>query len=152
MRAVSLWVFACKRISKKDITFQAESISTGIFKYDILINVQPHYYRVRQVEPCHHLGWSSQALTLSVLALGAMLKQQLQQQLSWSSMRNRIYNQYTPLKQNIRKVASDEQKATVCGGEAGLTSKKELTRLRSAFDVSIGGKSCLPFRSWKRTQ
>ncbi len=41
-------------------------------------NVQPHYYRVRQVEPYHHLGWSSQALFLSLLALGAMPKQQQQ--------------------------------------------------------------------------
>ncbi len=39
-------------------------------------NVQPHYYRVRQVEPCHHSGWSNQALILSILALGAMPKQQ----------------------------------------------------------------------------
>ncbi len=39
-------------------------------------NVQPHFYRVRQVEPCHRLGWSSQALILSILALGAMAKQQ----------------------------------------------------------------------------
>ncbi len=43
-------------------------------------NAQLHYYRVRQVEPCHHLGWSSQALILSSLALGAMPKQQQQQQ------------------------------------------------------------------------
>ncbi len=43
-------------------------------------NVQPHYYRVRQVEPCHQVGWSSQALILSILALGAMPKQQQQQQ------------------------------------------------------------------------
>ncbi len=42
-------------------------------------NVQPHYYRVRQLEPCHHLGWSSQALILSILALGAMPKQQQRQ-------------------------------------------------------------------------
>ncbi len=33
---------------------------------------QLHYYRVRQVEPCH------QALSLSNLALGAMPKQQQQ--------------------------------------------------------------------------
>ncbi len=45
-----------------------------------LTNVQPHYYRVRQVELCHHLGWSSQALILSTLALGAMPKQQQQKQ------------------------------------------------------------------------
>ncbi len=44
--------------------------------------VQPHYYRVRQVEPCHQLGWSSQALILSILALGAMPKQQQQQRMS----------------------------------------------------------------------
>ncbi len=44
------------------------------------MNVQPHYYRVRQVAPCHHLGRSSQALILSTLALGAMPKQQQQQQ------------------------------------------------------------------------
>ncbi len=43
-------------------------------------HVQPHYYRVRSVEPCHHLGWFSQALILSILALGAMPKQQQQQQ------------------------------------------------------------------------
>ncbi len=43
-------------------------------------NVQPHYYRVLQVEPCHQLGWSSQALILSTLALGAMPKQQQQRQ------------------------------------------------------------------------
>ncbi len=40
-------------------------------------NVQPYYYRVWQVEPCHPLGWSSQALILSILA---MPKQQQQQQ------------------------------------------------------------------------
>ncbi len=43
-------------------------------------NVQPHYYCVRQVEPCQHLGWSSQALILSILAIGAMPKQLQQQQ------------------------------------------------------------------------
>ncbi len=32
------------------------------------------------MEPCQHLGWSSQALILSILALGAMPKQQQQQQ------------------------------------------------------------------------
>ncbi len=42
-------------------------------------NVQLHYYRVRSVEPCHHLGRISQALILSILALGAMRKQQQQQ-------------------------------------------------------------------------
>ncbi len=42
-------------------------------------NVQPHYFRVLQVEPCHHLGWSSQAQILSILALDAMPKQQQQQ-------------------------------------------------------------------------
>ncbi len=42
-------------------------------------NVQPHYYRVRQVEPCHQLGWTSQALILSISALGAMPNQQQQQ-------------------------------------------------------------------------
>ncbi len=39
------------------------------------MHVQPHFYRLRQVEPCHQLGWSNQALTLSILALGAMPKQ-----------------------------------------------------------------------------
>ncbi len=39
-------------------------------------NLQPHYYRVRQVEPCRHLGWSGQAIILSIWALGAMPKQQ----------------------------------------------------------------------------
>ncbi len=39
-------------------------------------NVQPHYYRVRQVD----VGWRSQALILSILALGAMPKQQQKQQ------------------------------------------------------------------------
>ncbi len=43
-------------------------------------NVQPHHYLARQVEPCHHLGWSSQTQILSILALGAMPKQQQQQQ------------------------------------------------------------------------
>ncbi len=43
-------------------------------------NVQPLYFCVRQVEPCHNLGWSSQALILGILALGAMPKQQQQQQ------------------------------------------------------------------------
>ncbi len=43
-------------------------------------NVQPHNYHVRQVEPCQHLGWSSQALILSILALGAMPQQQQHQQ------------------------------------------------------------------------
>ncbi len=46
-------------------------------------NVQPHFYRVRQVEPCNLLGWSCQALILSILALGAMPKQQKQQQQRW---------------------------------------------------------------------
>ncbi len=41
-----------------------------------LTQVQPHFYRERQVEPCHQLGRSSQALILSILALGAMPKQQ----------------------------------------------------------------------------
>ncbi len=45
-------------------------------------NVQPHYYRVRLVEPRHHLGWSSQALILSILALGAPSQQQQQPVLS----------------------------------------------------------------------
>ncbi len=54
-------------------------------------NVQPQYYRVRQVEPCHYLGWSSQALILSILALGAMPKQQ-QQQPKNSSINLRILN------------------------------------------------------------
>ncbi len=44
-----------------------------------LMRVQYHYYRVRQVEPCHQLGWSSQALILSIVALGAMPKQQHQE-------------------------------------------------------------------------
>ncbi len=39
-----------------------------------------HLYRVRQVEPSHQLGLSSQALILSILALGGMPKQQQQQQ------------------------------------------------------------------------
>ncbi len=46
-----------------------------------LMPVQPHYYRVRQVEPCHQLWRSSQARILSILALGAMPKQQQKQQL-----------------------------------------------------------------------
>ncbi len=41
-----------------------------------LTNVQSHYYRVRQVEPCHPLWLNSMALILSILALGTMLKQQ----------------------------------------------------------------------------
>ncbi len=44
------------------------------------MNVHPHFYHVWQVEPCHPLGCSSQALILSILALGAMPKQQQQQQ------------------------------------------------------------------------
>ncbi len=42
-------------------------------------NVQPYYYRVRQVEPCRHLGLSSQALILSILAHCAIPKQQQKQ-------------------------------------------------------------------------
>ncbi len=38
-------------------------------------HVQPQYYRVRQMEPCHQLEWSSQALILNDWALGAMPKQ-----------------------------------------------------------------------------
>ncbi len=34
-------------------------------------NVQPFYYHVWQVKLCYQLGWSSQALILSILALGA---------------------------------------------------------------------------------
>ncbi len=37
--------------------------------------VQPLFYRVRQVESCHRLGWSSQALILSNWALGARYNQ-----------------------------------------------------------------------------
>ncbi len=39
-----------------------------------ITHMQPHYYGVRQVEPCHQLGWSSQALFLSISTLGAMPK------------------------------------------------------------------------------
>ncbi len=46
----------------------------------VFTHVQPHLYCVRQVEPCHHLGWNSQALISSTLAVGALPKQQLQQQ------------------------------------------------------------------------
>ncbi len=35
-------------------------------------NVQPHHYRMRQVEPRYHSGWISQALIFSFLGLGAM--------------------------------------------------------------------------------
>ncbi len=38
--------------------------------------MQPHFNRVRQVEPCHQLELSSQALFLSIYALGAMPIQQ----------------------------------------------------------------------------
>ncbi len=38
--------------------------------------VQPHYYRVRQVEPCRQLWRRSQALFLNNLAHGAIPKQQ----------------------------------------------------------------------------
>ncbi len=38
--------------------------------------VQPHYYRVRQVEPCRQLVWRSQPLFLKSLAHGAIPKQQ----------------------------------------------------------------------------
>ncbi len=38
--------------------------------------MQPHNYR--EVGSCHQLGWSSQELILSILALGAMPKQQQQ--------------------------------------------------------------------------
>ncbi len=30
-----------------------------------ITHAQPHYYCVRQVEPCHHVRWSSQALCLN---------------------------------------------------------------------------------------
>ncbi len=43
-------------------------------------HVQPHYYRVRRVEPCHPLGWSSQAHILSMYAYGAIPKKKQQQQ------------------------------------------------------------------------
>ncbi len=36
------------------------------------MHVQPHCYRVRQMEPRHQLGRSSQALFLSDSALGAL--------------------------------------------------------------------------------
>ncbi len=42
---------------------------TGFRWYDNKIDltqVQPHYYVVRQVEPCHHLGWRSRALSLAL--------------------------------------------------------------------------------------
>ncbi len=39
-------------------------------------NVQPHFYRVRQVEPCYQLGWSSPALIFSISAVGVMPQQQ----------------------------------------------------------------------------
>ncbi len=42
--------------------------------------VQPHRQGVRQVEPCRKLGRISKVLFLSILALGAMLKQQQRQQ------------------------------------------------------------------------
>ncbi len=42
------------------------------------MHVQPHYHHMRQVEPCYQLGWSSQALILNILALGAMPQQQQQ--------------------------------------------------------------------------
>ncbi len=45
-------------------------------------HMQPHYYRVRQVkEPCHRLGWSSQALFLNIKALGALPNRPQQQKL-----------------------------------------------------------------------
>ncbi len=47
--------------------------------------VQTRFFRVRQVEPCHKLGWGSQALFLSNLAPGAMLKQPQQQRWQRSS-------------------------------------------------------------------
>ncbi len=61
-----------------DRRFRCEDDNNVAFK-----NVQPHYYRVRQVETCGHLGWSSQAPILSILAFGAMPKQQQQQQLQY---------------------------------------------------------------------
>ncbi len=50
-----------------DRHFRCEDTNAGI------THVQPHYYRVQQVELCHHLGRSSQVLFLSNWALGAML-------------------------------------------------------------------------------
>ncbi len=44
------------------------------------VRIKTLLLRVWQVEPCHNLGWSSQALIVSILALGAMPKQQQQQQ------------------------------------------------------------------------
>ncbi len=55
-----------------------------------LMSVQPHYYRVRQVEPCNHLGWSSQALILSILGLGAMPKQQNPWN-NWTKLHRSLY-------------------------------------------------------------
>ncbi len=39
------------------------------------MRAQLHYYRVRQMEPCHQLGWISQTLFLSNWTLGAIRKQ-----------------------------------------------------------------------------
>ncbi len=39
-------------------------------------HVQPHYYRVRQVEHRHQLGLSTRSLKMSMLTLGAAPKQQ----------------------------------------------------------------------------
>ncbi len=38
-------------------------------------NVQPHYYRVRQVDPCDQLGLSSQTLLLNIYSPGAKQQQ-----------------------------------------------------------------------------
>ncbi len=43
-----------------------------------LIHVKLHYYRVGWVEPCHQLGWSSQALVLCTRALPSALPRQQQ--------------------------------------------------------------------------
>ncbi len=55
-------------------------------------HVQP---RVRQVELCHQLGWSSQAFFLSIWALGAMPKQQQQTALAMSYRRYNSKRSFT---------------------------------------------------------
>ncbi len=60
------------------------------------MHVQPHYYRVRQVEPCRQKGWSSQALFLSILVLGTMPKQQQPHQ--WNTRQMNCTNMASSMK------------------------------------------------------
>ncbi len=52
--AVELLALCLNTSTSWNHAFQCEDSNADV------VHVQPHYYRVRQVEPCHQLGWSSQ--------------------------------------------------------------------------------------------